>query len=65
VGKGGVVRDPALHEQAIEKVALAAEALGFNRKGVIPSPITGAAGNREFLLFLTTATDSLNLGVAR
>jgi 23S rRNA (cytidine1920-2'-O)/16S rRNA (cytidine1409-2'-O)-methyltransferase len=51
VGKGGVVRDPALHEQAIEKVASAAEALGFHREGVIPSPITGASGNREFLLY--------------
>ncbi len=52
VGKGGVVRDPALHEQAVEKVASAGAALGFRRAGVIPSPITGAAGNREFLLFL-------------
>jgi len=53
VGKGGVVRDPALHEQAVEKVASAAQALGFHRAGVIPSPITGASGNREFLLFST------------
>jgi len=52
VGKGGVVRDPALHEQSVEKVAAAGEALGFRRVGVIPSPITGASGNREFLLFL-------------
>ena len=52
VGKGGVVRDPALHEQAVEKVAAAAEALGFHRESVIPSPITGASGNREFLLWL-------------
>jgi 23S rRNA (cytidine1920-2'-O)/16S rRNA (cytidine1409-2'-O)-methyltransferase len=53
VGKGGVVRDPALHEQAVEKVASNAVALGFRRAGMIPSPITGASGNREFLLLLT------------
>jgi 23S rRNA (cytidine1920-2'-O)/16S rRNA (cytidine1409-2'-O)-methyltransferase len=53
VGKGGVVRDPALHDQAVQKVGSAAEALGFHREGVIPSPITGASGNHEFLLFLT------------
>jgi 23S rRNA (cytidine1920-2'-O)/16S rRNA (cytidine1409-2'-O)-methyltransferase len=53
VGKGGVVRDAALREQAVEKVASAGDALGFRRVGVIPSPITGASGNQEFLLFLT------------
>jgi 23S rRNA (cytidine1920-2'-O)/16S rRNA (cytidine1409-2'-O)-methyltransferase len=53
VGKGGVVRDPVLHEQSVEKVGSAGEALGFRRAGVIPSPITGASGNREFLLLLT------------
>jgi 23S rRNA (cytidine1920-2'-O)/16S rRNA (cytidine1409-2'-O)-methyltransferase len=53
VGKGGVVRDPELHEQSVERVAAAGEELGFRRAGVIPSPITGASGNREFLLFLT------------
>jgi len=52
VGKGGIVRDAALHEQSVEKVATAAKALGFHRAGVIPSPITGASGNREFLLYL-------------
>jgi 23S rRNA (cytidine1920-2'-O)/16S rRNA (cytidine1409-2'-O)-methyltransferase len=52
VGKGGIVRDPALHAQAVEAVASAAESLGFRRGGVIPSPITGASGNQEFLLHL-------------
>jgi 23S rRNA (cytidine1920-2'-O)/16S rRNA (cytidine1409-2'-O)-methyltransferase len=50
VGKGGIVRDPALHEAACAKVRAAAEELGFTTE-IIPSPITGAEGNKEFLLY--------------
>lgn len=49
VGKGGIVRDAALHQQAIDRVAGAAAALGY-RTDVIESPILGAEGNKEFLL---------------
>jgi 23S rRNA (cytidine1920-2'-O)/16S rRNA (cytidine1409-2'-O)-methyltransferase len=49
VGKGGIVRDPALHNAACEKVRAAVELLGY-RTDIIPSPILGAEGNREFLL---------------
>jgi 23S rRNA (cytidine1920-2'-O)/16S rRNA (cytidine1409-2'-O)-methyltransferase len=49
VGKGGIVKDTTLHARAIETVNAAARALGFNTRGVIESPITGAEGNREFL----------------
>jgi 23S rRNA (cytidine1920-2'-O)/16S rRNA (cytidine1409-2'-O)-methyltransferase len=49
VGKGGIVRDPGLHEAACERVALAARELGF-RTAVMDSPILGAEGNKEFLL---------------
>ena len=49
VGKGGIVRDPALHTQACERVARQVEELGF-RTGLIESPILGAEGNKEFLL---------------
>lgn len=49
VGKGGIVRDPALHEAACRRVEEAAGALGF-RTRVIDSPIRGAEGNKEFLL---------------
>jgi 23S rRNA (cytidine1920-2'-O)/16S rRNA (cytidine1409-2'-O)-methyltransferase len=49
VGKGGVVRDPELHQAACRKVREALEALGF-ATDLIPSPILGAEGNREFLL---------------
>lgn len=49
VGKGGIVRDPALHQAACDKVAQAVAALGL-RSDIIESPILGAEGNREFLL---------------
>ncbi len=51
VGKGGIVRDPAAHELAIAKVADCVRSLGWKVIETIPSPITGAEGNREFLLF--------------
>ncbi|MBI4466438.1 MAG: TlyA family RNA methyltransferase [Acidobacteria bacterium] len=50
VGKGGIVRDPALHERAIEKVRRAAAALGLNEIAVCESRLPGAKGNREFFL---------------
>lgn len=50
VGKGGIVRDPELHQWACDRVRRAAEELGFHA-AVIPSPILGAEGNREFLLY--------------
>jgi 23S rRNA (cytidine1920-2'-O)/16S rRNA (cytidine1409-2'-O)-methyltransferase len=49
VGKGGIVSDPAQRARVIEEVNRAAEALGLEVVGVIPSPITGADGNVEFL----------------
>ena len=49
VGKGGIVRDPAVHEAACRKVQSAAESLGF-RTQLTDSPILGTEGNREFLL---------------
>jgi 23S rRNA (cytidine1920-2'-O)/16S rRNA (cytidine1409-2'-O)-methyltransferase len=50
VGKGGIVRDPALHESACTRVRDAAAALGLD-SAIISSPILGAEGNREFLLY--------------
>jgi 23S rRNA (cytidine1920-2'-O)/16S rRNA (cytidine1409-2'-O)-methyltransferase len=50
VGKGGIVRDAAVQEAACDRVRAAAEALGF-RTGITDSPILGAEGNREFLLY--------------
>jgi len=50
VGKGGIVRDPVLHQAACRKVEAEAMRLGF-RTDVIESPILGAEGNKEFLLY--------------
>ena len=51
VGKGGVVRDPALHAEACDKVrAWLAAQPGWSVLGVEESPVTGPEGNREFLL---------------
>jgi 23S rRNA (cytidine1920-2'-O)/16S rRNA (cytidine1409-2'-O)-methyltransferase len=51
VGKGGIVRDPEAHQQAIERVSECLKALQWDVVGVIPSPITGAEGNKEFLVY--------------
>jgi 23S rRNA (cytidine1920-2'-O)/16S rRNA (cytidine1409-2'-O)-methyltransferase len=50
VGRGGIVRDAALHARAIERVRAAAEAAGLQVEGVRPSHLTGAEGNQEFFL---------------
>jgi len=58
VGKGGVVRDDAKRREALEAVAAAARALGFEVLGHAESPIEGPAGNREWLLGLRLATSA-------
>lgn len=50
VGKGGVVRDPALHEEVCARIAAWLPTLGWTVSGVEPSPILGPEGNREFLI---------------
>ena len=50
VGKGGVVRDPALHARVCEEVRGWLEALGWTVEGIATSPITGPQGNVEFLI---------------
>jgi len=50
VGKGGIVRDPELHQAACRRVDDAVRQLGFET-AVMESPILGAEGNREFLLY--------------
>lgn len=52
VGKGGIVRDPAVHEEVIQRITAFCAAQGWPAQGVIPSPILGADGNREFLALL-------------
>lgn len=53
VGKGGVVRDPAIHDRVVQGIQDAARSLGLTPRGLTRSPITGPAGNVEFLLWLT------------
>jgi 23S rRNA (cytidine1920-2'-O)/16S rRNA (cytidine1409-2'-O)-methyltransferase len=50
IGKGGIVRDPELHEAACARVRNAVAAQGLD-SAIIPSPILGTEGNREFLLY--------------
>jgi 23S rRNA (cytidine1920-2'-O)/16S rRNA (cytidine1409-2'-O)-methyltransferase len=53
ISKGGIVRDPALHERAVEKIrTFVTGDPGRTWLGLIDSPITGTDGNREFLAWL-------------
>lgn len=58
VGKGGVVRDPAVHERVLRDVLDDAAAGGFAPRGLIVSPLKGPAGNVEFLAWLTLGQDA-------
>jgi len=65
VGKGGVVRDPALRAQAVQTVAGAAAARGWGAQGVTVSPLPGPSGNVEFFVWLrrgpaTTGADEID-----
>ncbi|GHH79580.1 TlyA family RNA methyltransferase [Promicromonospora soli] len=53
LGSGGVVREPALHAEAVTTVIRAAERLGLRARAVVPSPLPGPSGNREFFVWLT------------
>jgi len=50
VGKGGIIRDPRLHREACHRVEEAVHRLAF-QTDIIPSPVLGAEGNQEFLLY--------------
>ena len=65
VGKGGVVRDPALRAEAVTTVAAAAQQRGWGARAVAASPLPGPSGNREFFLWLrrgpaTLSTDEVD-----
>jgi len=51
VGKGGIVRDPRVHQEVVEKVSRAVQSLGFEQVEAMESPVLGAEGNREFLVY--------------
>jgi 23S rRNA (cytidine1920-2'-O)/16S rRNA (cytidine1409-2'-O)-methyltransferase len=50
VGKGGVIRDPAVHQRVCDEAAEWVRSKGWQVLGIVPSPITGPEGNVEFLL---------------
>ena len=53
ISKGGIVRDPALHERAVEKIRrFVVEECRREWRGLIASPITGTDGNQEFLAWI-------------
>ena len=56
VGKGGVVRDPILQQEAVAKVAQAAQTLGLQVSPPFASPLTGPKGNQEYFLYLIAAS---------
>ncbi len=51
VGKGGVVRDPVLHQRVCDEVSAWLTDSGWSVCGIVPSPITGPEGNVEFLIW--------------
>ena len=52
VGKGGIVKDPLLHEQVVMDLTRFFHDQGFETAGVTPSPIRGTKGNIEFLVYM-------------
>lgn len=70
VGRGGVVRDPAVHRAVLDAVFSSARAAGLVPVGITPSPLAGPAGNLEFLVHLRRGTgdglasDALDAAVA-
>ena len=52
VGRGGVVKDPAVHAEVLGRFIVWALGAGFRLRDLVPSPILGDAGNREFFLLL-------------
>ncbi|MDZ4721321.1 MAG: TlyA family RNA methyltransferase [Roseiflexaceae bacterium] len=65
VDKGaGVIRDPAIHKAVIKEVVAFAATIGLTAHGIVRSPITGPAGNVEFLVWLHGSGSALDLADA-
>ena len=64
LGSGGVVREPALHREAVETVLAAAADRGWHAQAVSPSRLPGPAGNREFFVLLGGAPPAVPVDVA-
>jgi 23S rRNA (cytidine1920-2'-O)/16S rRNA (cytidine1409-2'-O)-methyltransferase len=57
VGRGGIVRDPALHEKAQQKIVKFVEEADYRVVGLVPSTITGTDGNQEFFICIRKRSD--------
>jgi 23S rRNA (cytidine1920-2'-O)/16S rRNA (cytidine1409-2'-O)-methyltransferase len=53
VGRGGVIRDPKIHARVLGRVIAWVVSNGFRFRGLVPSPITGEQGNREFFILVS------------
>ena len=51
VGRGGIIKDPKVHQQVTDLVVAGIKEFGFELQGVTDSPITGTHGNKEFLAY--------------
>ncbi|CAI0390557.1 unnamed protein product [Linum tenue] len=63
VGGGGIVRDPKVHQEVLEKIINGVESFGFRKNGWIESPIKGAEGNIEFLVYFSRVNERSNPAV--
>ena len=61
VGRGGIVRDPAVHEAVLREVTAGLDACGLGVQAVIPSPLRGADGNVEFLAYARRGPSSVTV----
>ena len=57
VGRGGIVRGPALHEKAQQKIVKFVEEANYHVVGLVPSTITGTDGNQEFFICIRKRSD--------
>ncbi|KAM5562904.1 hypothetical protein ABKV19_017869 [Rosa sericea] len=57
VGSGGIVRDPLVHQEVLERIIKGVENFGFSSRGWIESPLKGAEGNIEFLVHFTRTAE--------
>jgi 23S rRNA (cytidine1920-2'-O)/16S rRNA (cytidine1409-2'-O)-methyltransferase len=64
VGKGGVVRDPEVHRDVMQRIIGAASVLGLGLRGLVTSPLRGPAGNVEFLGWWQLGAEGLDAEVA-
>jgi 23S rRNA (cytidine1920-2'-O)/16S rRNA (cytidine1409-2'-O)-methyltransferase len=60
VGKGGVVREPRLQQEAVQRVAAAAASLGLRVSPAFAAPLKGPKGNQEYFLYLIHQEESLD-----